>query len=49
MIATANIAPGTPSPTLLVSMALMVRRRDFDVCHGFDTTYAAAAVRKMPI
>jgi len=31
------------TPPLLVSMALMVRRRDFDACHGFDTRYAGAA------
>ncbi len=31
------------TPTLLVSMALLVRRRDFDTCHGFDTAYAGAA------
>ena len=31
------------TPALLLSMALLVRRRDFVACHGFDTTYAGAA------
>lgn len=31
------------TPTLILSMALLVRRRDFVACHGFDQTYVGAA------
>lgn len=43
MAAGQHIARVQRTPALLMSMALLVRRRDFVVCQGFATTYAGAA------
>ncbi len=43
MAAGQHMARVRHTPALLLSMALLVRRREFVACHGFATSYAGAA------